>query len=492
MDNGWTLKRYLRSVNNLHLWNENPRLDPSDIYVTTKDYVEGMFRNESGREDFINLAKSIVENGFLSLDPVVVWKNEKGQFVVAEGNRRVAVLKLLLEPTKAPNAVRRAFIAFSSKIDKSQYEKINVCLAPSFEACIWYINQRHEAKSTQKRWGRENYMLWISNLYTKFGNDINRISSFTGAAESDITKIICVLNLKEKLTKELDGLLSSEEIDQMSSTQFPITTFERVVNNSVARAFFKMTFDGLNVKVKAEYNSFLNAFAEFLHRLMLPRTDEKYLDSRKLNTSESIEEMLKQLPKVEDGDDEKIIGDQETPSDNGNWSSQNKKNTSKPERNTDIEINNPNRSHLIPKECYIVTTDYRLDKLFNELKRLSGRSFPNVSCASLRVFLDISVRDYILDKGWKQELVSQNKGKDFERIELASRLSFLNIKFQNKELKNITQMLTNPQNEFSVNTLNRYIHSNQTYAIDRVFVNRFWNFMYPLLKELAGISTEID
>ncbi len=48
MDNKWTTKRYLRSVNNLHLWNENPRLDPTDVYLTTKDYVEGMFRNESG------------------------------------------------------------------------------------------------------------------------------------------------------------------------------------------------------------------------------------------------------------------------------------------------------------------------------------------------------------------------------------------------------------------------------------------------------------
>lgn len=97
MDNKWTTKRYLRSVSNLHLWNENPRLDPTEIYLTTKDYVEGMFRNESGREDFVSLAKSIVENGFLSLDPIVIWKNDKGQYVVAEGNRRIAVIKLLLE-----------------------------------------------------------------------------------------------------------------------------------------------------------------------------------------------------------------------------------------------------------------------------------------------------------------------------------------------------------------------------------------------------------
>lgn len=489
MDNNWTKKRYSRSVNNLRLWNENPRLDPLDIYYTTKDYVDGMFRNENDRDDFVNLAKSIVDNGFLSLDPVVVWRNEKGQYVVAEGNRRVAVLKLLQEPQKAPKSIRRVFIAFSSKIDKSQYEKISVCVAPSFEACIWYINQRHEAKSTQKRWGRENYMLWISNLYIRFGKDINRIKSFTGAAEGDIIKIICVLNLKEKLTCELANKLTKEELEQMRSPVFPITTFERVVNNPLAKDFFKMSFEGLQVKVKANYDSFLNAFAVLLHRLMLPRTDEEYLDSRKLNTSDAIGEMLQQLPKVNEGDCEFSWGDNNEPlSNNQNQHTHKDSKDNKSGKNTDIEINNPNRAHLIPKELEIVTNDYRLKTLFEELKKLSGRTYPNVSCASLRVFLDISVRNYIQDKGWKDELVRQNNGKDFEKIELSTRLNYLSTKILGKKIKDILLKLINPQNEFSINTLNRYIHSNETYIIDRVFVNRFWNFMQPLLNEISGIS----
>lgn len=492
MDNNWTKKRYLRSVRNLHLWSGNPRLDPSEEYSTTRDYVEGMFRNDMGKEDFVSLAKSIVENGFLSLDPVVVWKNDKGQFVVAEGNRRVAVLKLLLEPNKAPQPIRRAFISFSTQIDKRQYERINVCLAPSFAECIWYINQRHEAKSTQKRWGRENYMIWISNLYTEFGRDINRIRTFTGAQEADIEKIICVLNLKEKLAQELIGILSSDEIEQMNSPQFPITNFERVVNNSKAREFFKMSFDGLQIKIRAEYSSFLGAFAEFLHRLLLPKTEEQYLDSRKLNTTDAIQEMLDQLPVVRESNDEIIIGDIEARHGNSNTQQQSSPNSSKRHNTSDIELNNPDRPHLIPKECSIVTTDYRLERLFDELKRLSGRSFPNVSCASLRVFLDISVRNYIRDKGWMNEIESLNRNKEFEKIELATRLNFLNTKMQRKELKDIILKLTNPQNEFSINTLNRYIHSNETYAIDRRFVNRFWNFMYPLLMELAGLSSETD
>ena len=496
MDSKWTTKRYLRSVSNLHLWNENPRLDPTEVYLTTKDYVEGMFRNESGREDFVSLAKSIVENGFLSLDPIVIWKNEKGQYVVAEGNRRIAVVKLLLEPKKAPKSVRRAFVSLASKINKSQFEKIPVCVAPSFNECIWYINQRHEAKSTQKKWGRENYMIWISSLYNRFGRDINRVKSFTGATESEIVKVICILRLKEQLCKDLSGRLTEVELDKINSSQFPITTFERVVNNSIAKKFFKINFEDDRITIKAKYSSFLDAFAAFFHRLLLPNTDEFYIDSRSLNTTDSILAILNQLPEVKQSEsEEKEIVTFPIESSQGNNripSSDNQRNGKENEIKNDSELNNPNRPHIIPKECKIVNTDYRLNELFKELKKLPVRNYANVACAALRVFLDISVRNYIRDNNWVDEIVSQNKQKDLERVELQTRINFLCSKLQSKKAKEVCTRLSNYQNEFSIATLNRYIHSNETYAIGQDFVNRFWDSMYPLLKELAGISEEYN
>lgn len=489
----WTTRRFLRSVNNLHLWDENPRLDPSDVYITTKDYVEGMFRNDSGREDFLSLAKSIVEKGFLSLDPIVVWKNGKGHFIVAEGNRRVAAIKLLLEPQKAPKSIKRAFVTFSNQIDKTQFEKIPVCVAPSFEDCIWYINQRHEAKSTQKRWGRENYMVWISSLYKSFGRNIDRVKSFTGAAESDIHKIMCVLNLKEKLGEDLEGKLTTQEIEQMNSPQFPITTFERVINNAKTKEFFKLSFEDNIVIFKANYQTVLNAFAEFIHRLLLPKTDDNYLDSRTLNTSEAIEEMLNQLPLVEESDKVEMViaGSDFTSERRDNGEDRSGSNNNQGSGGNEIEFNNPYRPHLIPKECLIISTDYRLNELFRELKRLSVKNYPNVTCASMRVFFDIAVRNYIRDNQWIEELKSQSRTRDFDKIELATRVTFLGTKFPNGRIKNIIIRLTNPNNEFSLDTLNRYIHSNETYAVNQVFVNRFWDFLYPLLAELTGISIDV-
>ena len=36
----WLVKRYLRSVDSLKLWAENPRLNPDGKYLNLLDYVE--------------------------------------------------------------------------------------------------------------------------------------------------------------------------------------------------------------------------------------------------------------------------------------------------------------------------------------------------------------------------------------------------------------------------------------------------------------------
>ena len=126
------------------------------------------------------------------------------------------------------------------------------------------------------------------------------------------------------------------------------------------------------------------------------------------------------------------------------------------------------------------------------MRKLPIRSYANVACAALRVFLDIAVRNYIRDNQWENEIVSQNRTRDFERIELQTRINFLSSKLSNGRAKEVSVSLCNSQNEFSIATLNRYIHSNETYAVNQRFVNRFWDSMFPLLRDLAGISVDLD
>lgn len=491
MDNKWINKRSLRSVSNLHLWKDNPRLDPADTYISVKDFVNGMFYNQNGKVDFMNLAKSIVDKGFLSFDPIVVWKGDKNNFIVAEGNRRVAILKMLLEPQKAPKSIRRMFVTLSHKMDLKSIEKIPVCVAPSFQDCIWYINQRHEAKSTQKMWGRENYMTWINTLWGVFEQDIDKVQTYTGASRAEIYHIICFLKLKEQLSVDLIGVLSENDLKSYDSPQFPITTFERVVKGNKSKQILGLEFDKTRVLVKANYNSMLNAFATLIHRMLLPANDPDYLDSRKLNKANAIEKALKDLPSIQYCEETtKIIGDGEL-NDEREYEKDGSSNNSY--SNIASQTNNPSRSHLIPENCKLgYQDDFRLCLLFKELKQISVKKYPNVASVSLRVILDLAVKDYIEDKGWNDELRRINQNKPFDRIELKAKINFLNSKFTSQALKKITGQLVVSTNQYSLDTLNGYVHGSDTYMINAQFINAFWDFLYPLMEEIIGVYTSSE
>ena len=83
----------MRSVDQLRLWDENPRLNPDEKHLTIVDFVEDLIADEADKSSFFDLLQSISE-GFVPADPIVVWRQENnGKYYVAEGNRRVYSFK---------------------------------------------------------------------------------------------------------------------------------------------------------------------------------------------------------------------------------------------------------------------------------------------------------------------------------------------------------------------------------------------------------------
>ncbi len=171
----WLIKKTPRSVDQLRLWPENPRLNPEEIHLTLRDFVEDLTEDNADRIDFYALVNSIVVDGFVPADPIVVWKNlENDKFYVAEGNRRVIALKLLREPDKAPKSIRSFIRKASIKMNLTEIEKIPVNVAPTFEDAEWYINQRNSSSSLQRKWSRVQQQRWISTLYEKHNGDLEK------------------------------------------------------------------------------------------------------------------------------------------------------------------------------------------------------------------------------------------------------------------------------------------------------------------------------
>lgn len=221
----WLVKKTPRSVDQLRLWPENPRLNPEDSHLTLRDFAEDLTEESADKNDFYSLVNSIVTDGFVPADPVVVWKNEENnKYYVAEGNRRVVALKLLREPEKAPKSIRSFIRKASSKINHNEIEKILVNVAPTFEDAEWYINQRNSASSLQRRWSRVQQQRWILTLYNKHNGDLNKILSITKLSKSELEGFIRILKIKDFVQiPEVRNKLTQEEFEKANSYRFPIT-----------------------------------------------------------------------------------------------------------------------------------------------------------------------------------------------------------------------------------------------------------------------------
>ena len=92
-------------VSEILLDQNNYRLGPLENQI---DCIEIMLKEFGSK--MTKLAGHIAKNG-LSPKPVVVSKDEQGRWVVRDGNRRIAVLKLLNNPAEAPDKYKHPFHA---------------------------------------------------------------------------------------------------------------------------------------------------------------------------------------------------------------------------------------------------------------------------------------------------------------------------------------------------------------------------------------------
>lgn len=478
----WFNKRYLRSIDNLHLWNKNPRLNPDDTHTTLADFVNDIIEEPGDRDNFIDLVKSIASNGFIQADPIVIWQDESSKiFFVAEGNRRVLALKLLREPLKAPKSIRST-VTQCSNIWK-RIDKIYVNIAPSFEDAEWYISQRNSTSTIQKRWSRLQQMRWIETLYEKYGDNEELLSQKANMTIGEIEPLVRTIKLLNLVREEeVRSVLSSQEFEAATSHNFPMTILERFFNIIKVREKWGIEFDGSTISFKNRAG-FLSAFAQVIRGIVSPDAEIK-IDTRTVS-AETIDDLLDKLPRVDLSIDDRFsVGDK--PDTQTKEPSEPEEPKPKP-RDLKGDLN---RNHLIPKFYKLNTSNARLSTMFSELQRLSINRYTSVCAAALRVFLDLSVLDYIRAENLEPSMKSAFH-TDLRGIILKSRLDYLsqNSKLKNnKEAVKVLKGLINDKEQYSLDILNGYIHSNKTEYLIKQYINGFWEHILPLLEAILDVK----
>ena len=491
----WLEKKYSRNVDRLRLWTQNPRLDPEVRHTTLSDYASDLFSESGEKDSFIKLVKSIARDGFVPADPIVVWKDSNNrQHYVAEGNRRVLALKLLRSPDKAPQSLRGLFRKNAALINLEDIEKISVCIAPSLTECEWYINQRHSSSSIQRSWSRHQQQRWIAEIYYKHGKSAERVMAITHLSKSDLKSTLRILALRDLAFDEaVFSKLNDEDKGKIKSHRLPMTILERWFENLIVREKWGIEFTEDSYTITSNRNSFLAAYTEWI-KLVLHRDDDDVtiqINTRTI-TSDLIN-ILDTLPNVlfdgmEDISQPQDAENEESSAESSSTEETDTKPSPKPQK-PQVLYRDPSRKQIVVSSTVLKTSNYKLLALFKEFKKIPTRSYRHCVAASLRVFLDLTVREYIDQEGCANEIARKYQCSIRDVI-LRKRLEYLKsnrLTAKTPAYKSIEKLLFAP-NSYSLDTLNSYVHGKDTHNTSVEFLNGFWDSMFPLFEVLVDIK----
>ena len=479
----WLEKKTPRSIEQLKLWSENPRLNPDEPHSSVADFAEDLIADENDKKHFFDLLKSIAVE-YIPADPIVVWQEADRKFYVAEGNRRILALKLLKDPDKAPKSIR-AYVRRISEGRTEKYDKVKVCVAPSFEDVEWYINQRNSTSSLQQPWSRIQQQRWIERLYKQYGNDIPTLLAKTSMSIGDLEGYIRNLRLIDLIkTDEVKKTLTEKEYKEATSHKFPITILERFFNNTLVKEKWGIEVDGLEFTLKNK-GGFLLAYAQLIKNIVSENPTIK-IDTRTITTD--LDKILGFLPQVDlEHEDLYRVGPEDIVNINKAQTEEDKQGKNK-EKQSAVK-GDENRSNLILPIYELSTSDGRLKGIFDELKKLPINKYKNATAASIRIFLDLSVLNWLNAENKVAE-IQKKHSRNLRDIQLKERLTFVEEELSgtHKKVSSLISKLLNPNNEFSLDVLNGYQHSADTCFLNKQFLNRFWDFLFPLFEVLLDIK----
>jgi hypothetical protein len=429
------------TVDDLLLDVDNPRL--AKTINSQREALEEIVREQGDK--LANLAEDIVENG---LDPGQAWyvvlQDKDKKYIVLEGNRRLAALKILnnLSLLDSLNVTKKF---------KEQFKRANNSNAKIEKVtCVPFAN-RHAAKS------------WIEKLHTGENEGRGRVT-WSGEQKARFRGDSVALKI-------LDQFRPSNS----ASGAFPITTLERIIENPKVREELKLDADG---------NVSGNENTEALKKIV-EDLDSKKVKVDAVKTAEqqiAYVQHIKRTPSPSAAKEAALPNNPPAPS----QLQESPLPATKSPRVRTIDHNN--RKTLIPSDYKLRFdgTSTKAQGIFQELKKMEFTICPKSIAVMLRVFLELSVDKYFERNSLDTKIT--NNGKDT--------LKTLNTKakecikhliecktVEKKMLDTVYGALDKAGHPLSIVELNQYVHSN--YAFPQVdALKDAWGTADPLFRAI--------
>jgi hypothetical protein len=436
-------------VENLRINLNNPRYDPR---TSEREAIATIIHDQGPK--LISLAEDIVDKGLNPSDlPIITSTSDPGIYTVLEGSRRIAALKLLfsrplIDSLSIAATTKKRLKALAATIDDSLRDVQCVVLSP--EDANYWILLKHTGEN--KGVGTVG---WDGRATHRFRGSSPALQAVDLVEASDY--------LDEETRKKLPGIA--------------ITNVERILVTPAARKLLGVDVANRKLILNAPEDQALARLAIVVSEVANRQIKVSGLDTREQRIEYAQRVAASPLPKA--------ISKKPSSTLKGSSAA-----TATSSRRINVY-----RSTVIPKQFKILISQRRINKIYDELQKLSVDKFVNSAAVLFRVFLELSVDDFGRRKRISYKISPKpSPGKSKAslkpqemtlRQKLKTAADFLenNNKATKGQLRGIRSLIANRHHVLSVDSLNAYVH-NQDYTPTATDLKTSWDNIEIFVEQL--------
>lgn len=389
-------------------------------------------------DKLLSLADSLSKGFYNHENLVVTPYGDHGQYLVREGNRRTATLKILNNPSlienEFPNLAEK-MKAIVNRQYQSPMEKVPCTIETDEGRVREILILKHNGELGGKGTVEWNTIQRIqNNIYIGVNNE-----------ETDILTYLLSLELDDEVLRSL----TFTNVSRILQSPY--------VKNKLGILSYKQsaTSDGTNSINKRVISKIVRDFSGTNPK----KVEEIYNTEKRIEYFEEVYRSVINTPTV-NGDPAHNNGGSNTDNEN-----QPPTNNSRPKNKSSDEpkktSNSPNpkstsRKYLIPKSCNIKINHSRINNIYNELRSISVDTHPNACSVLLRVFVELTLDRYYAVVN-QNSLMEQKKLKEKFRVvvEQLKEKGLLN----KHQINVLNKIFGHSESVCSIETWNTYVHN---------------------------------
>lgn len=437
----------------------------ADLLLDTSNYRTGKQDDqraaigaliEEQKSKLVKLAQDIIENGLSPLETILVTPSpdDNKRFIVIEGNRRVASMKLVNQPDLAAettwhNAFKRLHKLLPGQVPKS----IRCIVAPSKEEAFIWIQRRHDV-------GLKGAGLESWSTIAQYRANAARGRS---APEFDV--------LEFTLTH---GDLDADVAERVTGQDFPITNLKRLIDSAYVSDQLELDRGEKYLTTTANKKWVLTVLREFVTAIAREEFNGKQFSVKDIYTAADqrkfFGKLLKHHPKPSKSTRRWAVN-AETSVAGTERAALKKRKPNKPTNE---------RKRLVPSSTPVRPPTGRANDIFHELRRLEVENYRNSVSILLRVFLEFSIEAYMA----RRPITGLSKGDKLNKklLEVARHMEANSI-MDSKALHAVRKASSDPNSLFSTMTLNAYVHNSNFYP-SASELKTSWDNLEPFIEKL--------